>query len=637
MIERLRPVHGLLLGLALATIGVVGTSGCGGAGNAAENVFNYYEPSNLKGLDPMMASTMYSHRAVSEMYEGLLQYSYLKRPYQVEPQLAVTMPDISDDGLTYTFKIKKGVKFHDNPCFKATGGKGRELTAEDFIYSWKRIADVKNVSEGWWIFEGKIVGLDEFRDYSKGVDTGAGQKVDYARPVEGIQAPDPYTLVVKLKVPYPQFQYVLTMGYTKAVPREAVDFYGKEFLNNPVGTGPFVLKSWVKGSKLIYERNPEWRTETYPTEGEEEDKTNGMLADAGKKVPFVDKIVVHIMIEDQPRWLKFMRGDIDVIAPPKDNYDSAMPGGKLTAEMIQMGIQNVKLPRLDVVYTSFNMTDPVLGHLTPKAAHLDKDLREVHERAAKERAEKYPHITNEKALAIRQALSLAYDRQKMAELFYNDRALLAKGPIPPGLPGYDAEFDNPWTKYDPEKAKKILADAGFPDGKGIPSLQYETSSGTTSMQMAQFRKQLYKAIGVDMDINTNTWPELDNKVKTMRAQFFGMAWQADYPDAQNFLQLFYGPFHSPSPNGSNYSDPSFDALYEKAKVMFPGPERTELYRKMERIVTEAVPWSFDAHRLVDTLTHGWLKNYKPHDVGHGNWKYYRIDTEMRGKLKPTLR
>lgn len=617
--------HAMGRGLLLAALaaGSLGLVGCGGGGGASENVFNFYENSHLKGLDPLSASTTYSHRAVSNLYEGLLQYNYLKRPYQVEPQLAVAMPTISEDELTYTFQIKKGVLFHDDACFP--GGKGREVTAEDFVYSWKRIADFKNVSEGWWIFDGKIAGLNEFREYTKTVKGDA--KVDYSKPVPGLTTPDKYTLRVQLTKPYPQLLYILTMGYTKVVPREAVEKYGKEFLNHPVGTGPFRLKKWIKGSKFVYLRNPTWRGETYPSEGEATDQKAGLLDDAGKKLPFVDKVVVNIMVESQPRWLQFMRGDLDLIKPPKDNYDDAMPSGKLSADMLQKGIHNIRRPSLDIVYTAFNWEDPVLGDLDPE----DPGDAE----ALKIRKERFPHLDNDKARAIRRALSMAYNRDKLIELFYNGQALKAKGPLPPGLEGYDAEAENKWTEYDPEGAKKVLQEAGLNPGD-VPPLQYQTSSSSTSMQMAQFRKSLYKKIGIDMEINTNTWPELNKKVKSKRAQIFGMAWLGDYPDAQNFLQLFYSPNESPGTNGANYTNKEFDELYRQVETMRPSSERTEIYKKMAKMVRDDVPWSFDSHRVIDTLLHGWLKNYKPHDAGHGFWKYYRIDTQKRAEVKPKL-
>lgn len=610
--------------LVLAAAGIV-LPGCGSKARKNQNILNRYEPSNIKGLDPIMASTLYSHRIVSEIYEGLMQYSYLERPYKAEPQLSDGMPQISEDGLTYTFKIKKGVTFHDDEAFP--GGKGREVTAEDFIYSWKRLADIKNQSEGWWVFDGKIVGLNEFRDYTKTISGDA--KVDYTRPVEGcrypdgmpekeegaeaapapacekkilgLEAVDKHTLRVQLHRPYPQLLYILTMGFTKVVPREAVAKYGKEFLNNPVGCGPYKLKSWVKNSKLVLVRNPNWRKETYPTKGEPEDKAKGLLADAGKPVPFLDEIHVHIITEAQPRWLKFMQGDLDYAAPDKDNYDSALPGGKLSPTMKKMGIQYHGTPQLDIVYTAFNMEDPVLG--APAGA---------------------------KGLALRRAICLALDREEFIELMYNGRGIPAKGPIPPGLEGYEPEWENEWATYDPARAKKILAEA-FPDGK-LPKLAYETTSSSTARQFAEYFKKKYGEVGIEMDINVNTWPELDRKIRTKRGQFWGIAWSADYPDAQNFLQLFYGPNQAPGPNGSNYDDPEFNEIYEKAIVMQPSPERTALYQQLARKVAEDCPWSYELHRKADTLVHGWLKNMKPHDPGHGFFKYYRIDQEMKQRL-----
>jgi ABC-type transport system substrate-binding protein len=295
--------------------------------------------------------------------------------------------------------------------------------------------------------------------------------------------------------------------------------------------------------------------------------------------------------------------------------------------MIQKGMRTIRKPSLDDVYTAFNMEDPILGHLDPN----DKGVTE----AIKIRKEKYPQINNDKARAIRRALSMAYNRAKLIELFYNGRADPANGPIPPGLEGHDPEVVNPYTAYNPEGAKKLLADAGLKKGD-IPPLKYQTSSGSTSVQMAEFRKKLYEKIGIDLEINTNTWPELNKKVKTKRAQIFGMAWSADYPDAQNFLQLFYSPNESPGTNGANYSNPEFDRLYEKIEVMLPGPERTKIYKQMAQIVRGDVPWSFDAHRTSEVIVHGWLKNFKPHDAGHGFWKFYKIDTELRKQLKPKL-
>lgn len=575
--------------------------GCGGPQTGRKNTLYTYTPADIKALDPILASDTYSHKMVSEIFEGLMAYDYLARPYKAVPQLSEGMPKVSEDGLTWTFQLKKGVTFHDDACFVATGGKGREMSSKDFVYSWKRLADISNASQGWWILDGWIKGLNEWRQAkSEG-------KADYETPVEGLKTPDNYTLVVELTRPYPQLLWVLTMGYSKVVPHEAVKMYGKEFLNHPVGTGPYELKSWVKNSKITLTKYEGWRGETYPSSGTEEDKKQGRLDDAGKKVPFLDRVVVDIIIESQPVWLKFRQGDLDSIAPPKDNYDSALPGGKLSPAMAKEGIRNVRMPSLDLVYTAFNMEDPILG--VP---------------------------AGEKGLALRRALAMAIDRNKFIKQFYNDRATPAQGPIPPGLPGYDPEYQNPYNRFDPEGARKLLAEAGYSEANPVPKLAFDTSAGTGSMQIAEFYKQAYKAIGVEIDIQTNSWPELTKKVKTRRSQIWGMAWRGDYPDAQNFLQLFYSKNASPGPNGPNYNNPEFDKLYEKASTMLPSPERTELYEKMAKIVMNDAPMSFTSHRIIDTLVHGWLKNYKPHDMGHGFYKFYRVDNEEKAKLKAAL-
>jgi len=556
-----------------------------------ENVIRLPLPTEIKGFDPAYAEDLYSHTVMAQIYETLMQYSYLERPYKVETSLAEKMPEISPDGLTYTFKIKKGVYFQNDPCFKEK----RELTADDFVYSFKRIADVQTRSTGWWIFDKRIVGLNEFREKTK---TG---EIDYDKTdVPGLKALDRYTLQIKLTQPYPQFLYVLTMMYTAAVPKEAVKYYKDEFLNHPVGTGPYKLVKWVRNSIIVLERNPDFRDEYYPTKGEPTDEKLGLLDDAGKKIPFIDRIEFIIFLEDQPMWLNFLKGNIDRSGIPKDNYSSAItPSKELVPELKEKGITLWKTPMLDVTYIGFNMEDPILG----------------------------------KNKKLRQAISLSHNVERVIELFYNGRAIPAHTPIPPGLDGYDPDFKNPYQKYDPEKAKKLLAEAGFPEGKGLPELTYEVSgTGTTERQMAELFKKELEEIGIKIKVNYNTWPEFLGKLNTRRAQIFGLAWAADYPDAENFLQLFYGPNSAPGPNNTNFNSHEYNKLYEKIRTMNPSPERTKLYKEMSKIIVEECPWVFGTHRLSFGLTHKWLKNYKPNDVATNTIKYYRIDVEERNRL-----
>ncbi|MEK6579926.1 MAG: ABC transporter substrate-binding protein, partial [Bdellovibrionota bacterium] len=341
------------------------------------NTLHLVSIAKIKGLDPAQTNDLYSARETARVYEGLLQYHYLKRPYVLIPALAESMPEISKDGRTLIFHIKKGVLFQDDPSFKTTLGKGREVTAEDFVYSFKRIADLKNTSPNWWLFEDKIVGLNDWRDSTK-------LEPDYSKPVEGLKALDRYTFQVKLIKRSAQFLFVLAMPQTSVVPHEAVSHYGKEFINHPVGTGAYRLGDHSQSNRFIWEKNPTYRMELFPSEGEASDKKEGYLADAGKPLPLTDRIVLQIYEEDQPRWLNFMAGNVDLISIPKDNFTQAIDENKeLSSELKAKGMQLSKSPELDVTHFGFNMVDPLLG----------------------------------KNKLLRQALSLAYDTGPEIDLF----------------------------------------------------------------------------------------------------------------------------------------------------------------------------------------------------------------------------
>jgi len=586
-----------LIKLCLSASLAVSVASCTKKNNDKENGYQFPIKSNVKGMDPIQAGDLYAGWVVANIYEGLMEYHYLKRPYQVMPALADGMPKISRDGLTYTFKIKSNVKFADDACFP--GGKGRDVLASDFIYSWKRAADPVNNAETYWIFEGKIKGLEEWREAAK-----KSGKADYAASVEGLQAPDDHTLIVKLVRPYPQFLYVLTMHASLVVPHEAVDKYSAEFLNHPVGTGPFMLKEWQHNAKIVLVRNPNHRQDLYPSEGEPNDQANGYLADAGKQLPFVDKLTFVEEIEDQPRWLNFMKGVSDAAEIPKDNFDAVIQNRQLKPELANKGMQLKSIPDLDITYVACNMEDKVIGGYGEKQKNL------------------------------RKAISLAIDSKEYGDKFFSGRYQIAEGPIPPGLNGYDQKLKNPYRQVNVEEAKKYLAKAGYPGGKGLPPLTYEVYSGTTSRQTAELVQANVQRIGVKLNINVSTWPEFREKLKKKKAQIWGVAWTADYPDAENFLQLLYGKNQSPGPNDANYDNPEYNKLYEKASVMMDTPERTAIYKKMVAIAQEDVPWVYNIHRELYYVTQGWLYNWKPApELMMTKWKYLRVDTAKRIELK----
>jgi ABC-type transport system substrate-binding protein len=567
---------------------------CSSDQEAKENMLRLALTSELPGLDPLHAGDATSVEVQAQIYEPLFQYAYLKRPYQLEPLLAESMPLVSDDQLTYTIRLKKGVFFQDDPAFVATGGKGREVVVQDIIYQLKRIADVNNKSSGWSFFDGRIKGLDKFRESTKGSKTP-----DYSVPVEGLEAVDKYTLRITLVEPYPQLLYILAMPYAVPMAKEVVDYYGEEVINHPVGTGPFKLQQWIRNSRILLVRNPTFRGEHYPTEGEPEDKTNGNLLDAGQPLPFVDKVQYTFIMEDQPLWLNFMKGKLDFGGIPKDNYDKAVTKEReLTEEMRKKGIILRKSGTPVIGYIGFNMEDPILGK------------------------NKY----------LRQALCLSFDVGKYIELFSNNRARPAQMIIPPDFDGYDPGYLHPYLRFDIEKAKALLAKAGFPEGKGLPPLQFDIgSTDSTVRQMSEFIVKQFAQIGVVLNVNAMTWPQFLDKLNRKQVQVFALAWNADYPDAENFLQLLYGPNASPGNNHTHYHNPAFDSLYEKVRVMPPSPQRTALYRQMALMINEDCPMLFTANPISFGLRYDWVRNSKRHPFANNTLKYIRIDTEKRFK------
>lgn len=564
-----------------------------------EKVLNVSVPQKVKGMDPIYASDRYSNNEVAKIYEGLLEYDYLKRPYTLVPNLSQDLPKVSEDGLTYTFTIRQGVFFHDDMAF--TGGKGRELVAEDFVYSLKRLADPKLQGLGWWLIDGKITGLNEWREKYANAD-----KVSYDETIVGLQALDKYTLQFKLTKPFPQFLYALAMPFTFAVAKEVVEHYGQEFINHPVGTGPFVLPKFEQTNRIVYTKNPTFRKKTYPCEASEEFKADGLTADCGKQLPLIDKIVVEILVEDQPRWLNFLKGKIDYISVPKDNFSSAIPDSKnLSEDLKKNGVNLLISPSLDVTYTAFNH---------------DLDLF--------------------KNVKLRRAMSLAYDVSQSNKLFYNDTALPAQSVVPPGIAGYMDSYKNPYRSYGEaeniEKAKKLLAEAGYPGGKGLPEITYDCPAGTVSRQVGEYFKKQMEQIGVNAKIVQNSWPELQNKINKRSVMTYGIAWGADYPDAENFLQLLYGPNKAPGANGSGYNNPEFNELFVKSAVMQDSPERTALYEKLNRIAAEEVPWIYGVHRQSFVLKHAWLKNYIATDFDAGQEQFLNVDVEKKAELSEKL-
>jgi ABC-type transport system substrate-binding protein len=385
------------------------------------------------------------------------------------------------------------------------------------------------------------------------------------------------------------------MGFTAVVPKEVVAKYGKEFINHPVGTGPYVLPKFDQGKRITYTKNPTFREKFYPSDASPQYKD--LLADAGKRLPLVDKIIVHVMVESQPGWLKFNKGELDYYSIPKDNFASAIKDNKLSDDLAGKGIILSITPQLDLTYTGFNYENKLFQNTK-----------------------------------LRQAMALAFDEAKSNELFYNNTSFSAQGAIPPGIAGNDPAFKNPYKGPNLEAAKKMLAEAGYPEGKGLPEIIYDIPDSTTSRQMGEFFQKQMEQIGIKIKVSAAPWPEFQAKLKKRGGQMFGLAWGADYPDAENFLQLFYGPNSSPGSNSTNYNNPVFNKQFEAAVTMQDSPARTALYEKLNKFLAEEAVVLFNMHRQSYTIKQGWLKNYHSSDLNHDLYQYLNIDTAKKEEL-----
>lgn len=557
-------------------------------------------------LDPVRAGTAYSGMAVAAIFDRLIDYRYPRVPYELQPALLARMPEVSEDGLIYRFELQRGVRFQDDPAFESTGGQGPEITVEDVFYSLKRMCDTHWSPTGWWLFEGRIRGLDEYKAAQKArqgelIAAGKGKEFsfDYDAPVEGFRKLGDHRFEIELNERYPQFLYVLAMGYASVVPREAIEHYDLEFGTHPVGSGPFMVTEFRRGSWLRLDRNPGYREDYFPHDLNASELALGMGDYAGRRLPLLDRIVLEIFEQDQPMWLKFRSGDLDVSQIPAEYWPTVYHRDHTAKPWVdEAKIGHHALPLLDLIYWGFNMEDPFWGR--PEMA------------------------------AVRTAISYSVDLESRNQAFYNDQNILFQGPIPPGLEGYSSGH----RAQDIDRARALLAEAGYPGGEGIPPLQYETSRGSNTKEQAEMLSRQLAQVGLSIDVNFNSFPELDDKLKKKKAQFFGLAWGADYPDAENFLQLFYGPNASPGSNNFNFADATYDSLYDASKTMLPSPERTEIYRQMRSIVIEQTPMIGSMARTREYLWHDRVRNYRPEEVYYSWWKY--LDVTQPGETLGAL-
>ncbi len=554
------------------------------------------------GFDPVRTSDYYSGMIDEAIYDTLLGYDYLARPAKLIPRAAEALPTVSADGKTYTVRIKKGIHFTDDPAFK---GKKRELTAQDFAYSWRRFFDPKYRSPYAFLFTGKIVGLDALGEQAK--KTG---KFDYEAPVAGLQTPDRYTLVIRLTEPDVNFQYVMAFPLTSAVAREVIDAYGEESNAHPVGTGPFYLKRYVRSSKIELARNPGFRGMTWDFDPGDNPRFKEIAEKMkGKKLPAVDGVEISVMEETQSRWLAFQQGQTDIEYQLWDVSPNFMSDdGRLKPEFERRGIRLDRIVDPEIIYMYFNMQDKIDGVPNPVGGF------------------------GKEKMALRRAIMMAYNVGDQIRIIRKGQAVRAQYPVPPGVAGHDPEY-RPLVTYDPRAANALLEMAGYKKGadgfrrqpNGEPLVIRYTSTPTErDRQFDELTKRAFDSIGLHLEIAKERFPEYVKSQKRCRVMFGVAAWIADYPDGDNFMQLLYGPNTGES-NNACYKSAEFDRRYKRTRAMHDGPERDRLYHEMTRIMEVDGAWLLLDSRVRNSLLQPNVIGFTKHPVLHAEWAFIDLD------------
>lgn len=527
----------------------------------------------VASLDPAQCASTYSSRLVHLVYETLYDYDYRRRPYQLIPGLAADMPKYSADRRTLVITLDPEAKFHDHPCFP--GGKGRRITAADVVYSLKRLADSKNASPGSWLVLDTIAGMREYADAT------AGKKTPKTT-ILGLSTVGERKVKIHLTRPVYQFVWYLAMSYTAIVPREAVEYYGEDFGRHAVGSGPYRLTSWRRNHQFRFHREKSWRG-----------WRRGPAASVEAGTQIFNVLEFNEISDASTQWLCFLNGELDFLGDiSRDNWDVVIDSDGLSDDLKKRGIELFSAPTLEVAYIGINMDDPVLG----------------------------------KNKALRQALNCAFDFETWSR-FYNNRVECSQTPVPPMAGSF---LDEPFAyACNIEKAKKLLEQAGYKDGIDPATgrrLELTLDIGRVTQDVRETTELLasfYAKVGIALRAQYHNWPAFLERVSERRSQMFRIGWVGDYPDAENFLQLFYGKNVSPGPNRTNYVNPKFDELYERACAETDAGRRTELWKEAQRIIREDCPWIFLHFPKAFSLTGKNLTGYAPSDFPYGTERYLR--------------
>jgi len=543
-------------------------------------------PTAETGFDPVKSADLYSATVMEAIFDRLLSYDYLARPAKLIPMAAESMPEVADDGRTYTFHLKKGVYFAPDPAFK---GVKRELVAQDFIYTFMRFVDPANRSQYAFLLEGKIKGLDALAAAAK-----KSGKFDYDAKLPDLTALDRYTLRINLTERDYNFPLVAAHTILGAVAREVIEAYASDTNAHPVGTGPYMLKEWKRGAKIVLEANPGFASFVWdwkPNPGSQWDELV-VAAMKGKSMPQIGRVEISIIDEEQSRWLAFNQKELDILeVPPTFVYKAVNQDNQLLPEWVDQKVNIYRAISVDVTYTYFNFNDPVVGGFS-------KDK-----------------------IALRRAVIMGFNEEELIRVVRKNQAIHAEMPIPPGAIGHDPKYRS-INYYDPDLANKLLDRFGykkgadgyrtFPDGKPL-TLKLATGSSAVEREQSELWRKSMDAIGLRMEFQISKFSDNLKAARACQLMMWGAGWTADYPDGDNFMQLLYGPNSNQSNNGC-YKSPAFDAFYLKSTQIPDSPERNRLFLEMSRQMEVDGAWSLQDTRVRNYMFRPWVRGYKKHPI-----------------------
>ena len=546
-------------------------------------------------LDPALAADTPSQYMIAAFYDTPLQYSYTKRPYVLAPSMLEAIPVLSADLKTYRCTLRKDLLFQPSACFPDCNS--RRVTADDMIFSILRLADPRVRSTGYWLVRGRIKGIEQFRERAANALPNDFSVYDSA--CTGLRKIDDRTFEIELDQPDPRFLYAMAMPYFSVVSKRAVRYYGAEFADHPAGSGPFVLTEWTKDYIIRLKRYDEYREEYFAQAADP--------ADRRRRLPLLDGMDCYLVKQSLASWLMFLQGELDYCALDGENFDAVVnEHNQLSPALRKRQITLFAAPEFQINYIGFHFADPLLGG-NP---------------------------------ALRQAISLAFDKELRAKIT-NGRLRPVYGPLPPGTDGYEADFRGEFGVKNLTKAKALMVKAGYPDGidpatgKPLEISFDQAGSDTFYRQTAELLAADLKQIGIVLKPEFSNRSRFFQKLASGQAQLFRLSWTGDYPDAENFFQLFYGP-NAGTCNRVFFRNAEFDRMYEAIRLMPPSEERTKRYRAMSRKITSLCPWIFETQPVAYLLTHCWMDNYLPHDFGFQRWKYLSLKPDLRRQTKKSF-